>query len=223
MAREAEGGEIDVIDPALEKVVDEATEQEIQQYLQQNLAQELDRALETQEREREERAKSGKVGGDPTAPTASAEDAIPDANVAGPSGSRETLDISRAGKLLPLADLEWTYRAPSARKRLLPRAALLTKAMQQQQPQKTQCRTARRRPSRLGRRRAGPFHLVAGRGQDQRTCWMEFNKDWMEQTLKKQLKLEHDQKMGVPSASLTTKEAQSATRCFDCHAQHVGS
>jgi transcription factor IIIB subunit 2 len=27
---------------------------------------------------------------------------------------------------------------------------------------------------------------------------MEFNKDWMEQTLKKQLKLEHDQKMGVP-------------------------
>ena len=201
-ARGAAADDADNIDPELEKVVDAATEQEIQQYLQQSLAQELDKALETQEREREERAKSGKVGSAPQASNTNdslqdVERPIPDANVAGPSGSRDpALDISKAGKLLPLGglgmDVQSTFgedasaananegdaAAPAARRRSVAQPVDDLADLDEEE---------------LDR-----FILSPEEVKIKERVWMEFNKDWMEQTLKKQLKLEHDQKMGVP-------------------------
>lgn len=206
------------IDPELEKVVDEATEQEIQQYLQQSLAQELDRALETQEREREERAKSGKVGSGAAGASRAATDAIqgvdapiPDDNVAGPSGSRETLDMSKAGKLLPLGglgmDVPGTFgdRADAGAATSAKTAAAITTTTAAEAEGSTS--GGRRRSvaaagvdelADLDEEELDRFILSPEEVRIKERVWMEFNKDWMEQTLKKQLKLEHDQKMGVP-------------------------
>lgn len=206
------------IDPELEKVVDEATEQEIQQYLQQSLAQELDRALETQEREREERAKSGKVGSGAAGASRAATDAIqgvdapiPDDNVAGSSGSRETLDMSKAGKLLPLGglgmDVPGTFgdRADAGAATSAKTAAAITTTTAAEAEGSTS--GGRRRSvaaagvdelADLDEEELDRFILSPEEVRIKERVWMEFNKDWMEQTLKKQLKLEHDQKMGVP-------------------------
>ncbi|KAJ1030195.1 hypothetical protein NDA16_001106 [Ustilago loliicola] len=196
--------DVDNIDPALDKVVDEATEQEIQQYLQQSLAQELDKALETQEREREERAKSGKVAASTSAHAANGgalpdvEGPIPDANVAGPSGTRDpTLDISKAGKLLPLGGLGMDVQSAFGEDA---DAALSGAANEGDDV------TANRRRSvapvddlaDLDEEELDRFILSPEEVKIKERVWMEFNKNWMEQTLKKQLKLEHDQKMGVP-------------------------
>ncbi|SAM68624.1 related to BRF1-TFIIIB subunit, 70 kD [Ustilago bromivora] len=196
--------DVDSIDPALEKVVDEATEQEIQQYLQQSLAQELNKALETQEREREERAKLGKAAASTQASSLNGaalldvEGPIPDTNVAGPSGTRDpALDISKAGKLLPLGglgmDVQSTFGEDAD-------GALRNVANEGDSA------TANRRRSvapvddlaDLDEEELDRFILSPEEVKIKERVWMEFNKDWMEQTLKKQLKLEHDQKMGVP-------------------------
>lgn len=197
--------DVDNIDPALEKVVDEATEQEIQQYLQQSLAQELDKALETQERQREERAKSGKVAArTSSAATATngalpeVEGPIPDGNVAGPSGTRDpALDINKAGKLLPLGGLGMDVQSTFGEDA---NAALSAAGGEGDGA------TANRRRSvapvddlaDLDEEELDRFILSPEEVKIKERVWMEFNKDWMEQTLKKQLKLEHDQKMGIP-------------------------
>ncbi|SPO21083.1 related to BRF1 - TFIIIB subunit, 70 kD [Ustilago trichophora] len=193
----------DAIDPALEKVVDEATEQEIQQYLQQSLAQELDKALETQEREREERAKSGKVAFEPSTWNSSdplVGGAIPDANAAGPSGTRDaSLDINKAGKLLPLGglgmDVQSTFGESSD-------AAPTSGANEGDAAPPANRRRSVAQPvddlADLDEEELDRFILSPEEVRIKERVWMEFNKDWMESTLKKQLKLEHDQKMGVP-------------------------
>ncbi|CBQ67902.1 related to BRF1-TFIIIB subunit, 70 kD [Sporisorium reilianum SRZ2] len=209
-ARAAENDDSDAIDPALEKVVDEATEQEIQQYLQQGLAQELDKALEVQERERADRAKSGQVGAAATSQTLAAASndslsevnaqSIPDANVAGPSGSRDaTLDMSKAGKLLPLGglgmDVPGTFGDDAD-------AAQSGGATEGGDAAASNRRRSVAAPvddlADLDEEELDRFILSPEEVKIKERVWMEFNKDWMEQMLKKQLKLEHDQKMGVP-------------------------
>ncbi|SPO20167.1 related to BRF1 - TFIIIB subunit, 70 kD [Ustilago trichophora] len=192
----------DAIDPALEKVVDEATEQEIQQYLQQSLAQELDKALETQEREREERAKSGKITSEPSTSNTSdplVEAPIPDANAAGPSGTRDvSLDISKAGKLLPLGGLGMDVQSTFGESADAAPSSVANEG---------DAAPANRRRSvaqpvddlaDLDEEELDRFILSPEEVRIKERVWMEFNKDWMESMLKKQLKLEHDQKMGVP-------------------------
>lgn len=204
-ARAAEADDADAIDPALEKVVDEATEQEIQQYLQQSLAQELDKALETQEREREERARSGQVAAaasrtsESNGALAEAARPIPDANGAGPSTARDAaLDLGKAGKMLPLGGLGMDVQSTFGDD---------ADAVQSGAVNASDASTSNRRRSVVA-----PVDDLADLDEEELDCfilspeevkikervWMEFNKDWMEQMLKKQLKLEHDQKMGVP-------------------------
>ncbi|KAJ9476692.1 Transcription factor IIIB 70 kDa subunit [Pseudozyma hubeiensis] len=202
-ARAVETEDTDAIDPALEKVVDEATEQEIQQYLQQGLAQELDRALETQEREREERARSGQVGASTTrGPTNTntltgvARD-IPDDNGAGPSGSRGAgLDIGKAGKLLPLGglgmDVQSTFGEDATSNNNVNEDGVAAST------RRRSVVVADDELTDLDEEELDRFILSPEEVRIKERVWMEFNKDWMEQMLKKQLKLEHDQKMGVP-------------------------
>ncbi|TKY90721.1 hypothetical protein EX895_000719 [Sporisorium graminicola] len=206
-ARAAEVDDLNAIDPALEKVVDEATEQEIQQYLQQGLAQELDKALELQERERAERAKSGQVGAAATQTAASNDtisevaQPIPDANGAGPSGTRgdACLDVSQAGKLLPLGglgmDVQSTFGDDAD-------SAQNVGANEGSDAAPTNRRRSVAAPvddlADLDEEELDRFILSPEEVRIKERVWMEFNKDWMEQMLKKQLKLEHDQKMGVP-------------------------
>ncbi|SNX81819.1 related to BRF1 - TFIIIB subunit, 70 kD [Melanopsichium pennsylvanicum] len=196
--RATEADAEDSIDPALEKVIDEATQQEIQQYLQQSLAQELDKALETKEREREERAKSGKVAPSQTTILPDADLPIPDANIAGPAGSRDlSFDINKAGKLLPLGGLGMDVQSTFSEG---------AEASFSGAANDSAAATGRRRSvahdvdglADLDEEELDRFILSPEEVKIKERVWMEFNKDWMEQTLKKQLKLEHDQKMGVP-------------------------
>ena len=206
--RAAEVEESDAIDPALERVVDEATEQEIQQYLQQGLAQELDKALETQEREREQRAKSGQVGRSSTQTVAQeATLPIPDANGAGPSGTRDpSLDVSKAGKLLPLGGLGMDIQSTLGDSTDAD-AAETTGAIDGGDGGDAAAPSNRRRSiapppvddlADLDEEELDRFILSPEEVRIKERVWMEFNKDWMESMLKRQLKLEHDQKMGVP-------------------------
>lgn len=201
----AEAVDADAIDPALEKIVDEATEQEIQQYLQQSLAQELDKALETQEREREERARSGQVAASSSQTSASNSTLtdvarpIPDDNGASASGTRDaSLDVSKAGKLLPLGGLGMDVQSTFGHD---------ANPAQNGDANEGDAGLANRRRSvaapvddldDLDEEELDRFILSPEEVKIKERVWMEFNKDWMEQMLKKQLKLEHDQKMGVP-------------------------
>ncbi|EST06427.1 Transcription factor TFIIB, cyclin-like domain protein [Kalmanozyma brasiliensis GHG001] len=199
-ARTAVAEDADAIDPALEKVVDEATEQEIQQYLQQSLAQELDKALETQEREREERAKSGQVASTSSRPAAASDAGpIPDANGAGPSGTRDpSLDISRAGKLLPLGGLGMDVQSTFGDDAEAALDGVADDADATSADRRRSVGPHADELADLDEDELDRFILSPEEVRIKERVWMEFNKDWMEQMLKKQLKLEHDQKMGVP-------------------------
>lgn len=177
------------IDPQLEKVMDQATEDEIQTYLQQGLAKELDKALETQEQERAARARAGAV--DEAVNSRSAKQSstpIPDAYGAGPSRMREQqLKLSQAQKLLPLGGLGMDIED-----------ALQEHNGNVAADADTTHTAGSNNLGDLDEDELDRFILSPEEVKIKERVWMEFNKDWMEQMLKKQLKVEHDQKMGVP-------------------------
>ncbi|PWZ02524.1 BRF1-domain-containing protein [Testicularia cyperi] len=192
-----------VIDPELEKVVDEATEAEIQQYLQQGLAKELDKALDTQEREREARARAGLPsqpdGASSTTTASTSSKTIPDANGAGPSRQREQqqLKLSQTQKLLPLGGLGMDVE--DALRDGPPNASGDSTSASKNSGKKTgESGEHVDELAGLDEEELDRFILSPEEVKIKERVWMEFNKDWLETMLKKQLKMEHDQKMGVP-------------------------
>ena len=195
------------IDPALESLVDQAAEDEINAYLQEGIARELDKTLQAQEAARIERARQGRVGGAADVPASdSGELVIPDAQdeVDQQNGLKLPLKVSQTQKLLPLGglgmDFEEAVNGTSANGG---EPEDRGEGPSHQEAGEVRVKKHGSEPptdelTGLDEEELDRFILTPDEVRIKERVWMEFNKDWLEATLKKQLKLEHDQKNGVP-------------------------
>ncbi|KAN0063535.1 transcription factor TFIIIB subunit brf1 [Thecaphora frezii] len=214
--RDPEADEETPIDPALESLVDQATEAEINMYLQEGIAKELDKTLEAQERARQERARQGLVDGSGSSVATSEADPDRAADLVADDAETANRDemqikLSQTQQLLPLGGLGMEMSEVIQGVGLPPaddRGEGLSRHPQGEAGE------AAASPVRIKKQASEPpgaddlgdldeeeldrFILSPDEVRIKERVWMEFNKDWLEAQLRKQLKMEHDQKNGIP-------------------------
>lgn len=215
-----EGDEALMLDPRLEALAEEATEEEISRALQEEAARRLDADLTEEERARVERAKAGLVGDTP-------------------SLSRPRPDLEEQKSILQQAAaapaLKSSQPGPSTLDHedssTMPRTSRLTRPIKEPTPTPPPPQgseagaAAAEEDALLGLDEAelDAFILTEEEAKIKERVWVEFNRDYLEKSLEKQLKLEADIKNGIVPKSSSRRSGSAVKRSNSAKPGATGS
>lgn len=200
-----ESDEALILDPRLEALADKAAEEEISRALQEEAARRLDADLTEDERSRMERAKAGTVADHSRLRLGQVDE-----------GQKLTRDHSEI-ECSPTSSRKQTAEATSD----LPRSSRVTQPIKK--PISSLANAERDDLLGLDEAELDAFILTEEEAKIKERVWIEFNRDYLEKSLEKQLKLEADMKMGILPKSGSRRSGSSVKRSTSARPASAGT